>query len=175
MKLEFTTRFPAGLKHLSLKPTYFIDKISRCLVVTNQLKAIDFCGFYDSYKYKFDKSYDLDETETPKLHTIRRDVFNKWKNTSEIKFFINVNLEEEFQFAPIVPLVSAQSIRISYHEEDFEKACSEPAIYIDEKPIDLETLSALAVNDGFENIVDFLTYFNTNFTGVIIHWTNLKY
>jgi hypothetical protein len=175
MKLEFTRRFPAGLKNLSLKPTYFIDKISRCLVVTNQLKAIDFCGFYDSYKYKFDKSYDLDETETPKLHTIRRNLFNKWQETSEIEFCINRNSEDEFQFAPTTSIIALQFIRISYNEADCEKACSEPAIYIDEKPIDLKTLSALAVNDGFENVVDFLTYFNTNFTGIIIHWTNLKY
>jgi hypothetical protein len=175
MKLEFTTRFPAGKGDLSLKRTFFIDKISRALVISKQLKAIDFCGFYDSYKYKFEKAYDQDETQTPKLHTIRRDVFNKWKHSTEIKFFINVNLEDQFQFAPIIPLVSTQNIRISYNAEDCEKMCVEPAIYIDEKPIDLDTLSALAVNDGFENVVDFLTYFNTNYEGLIIHWTNLKY
>ena len=33
----------------------------------------------------------------------------------------------------------------------------------------------LVQNDGFASISDFLKFFNKDYTGKIIHWTDLKY
>ena len=33
----------------------------------------------------------------------------------------------------------------------------------------------LAINDGFESLKHFFEYFNEDFEGKIIHWTDLKY
>ena len=53
MILALSTRFPTGKGNISLQPTYFIDKISRGLVINKQIDAFGFCGFYDDYKIKF--------------------------------------------------------------------------------------------------------------------------
>jgi len=36
-------------------------------------------------------------------------------------------------------------------------------------------LETLAKNDGFSSVENFLEWFNTNFNGKILHWTDLKY
>ena len=36
-------------------------------------------------------------------------------------------------------------------------------------------LDLLAQNDGFETIEEFFAYFNEDFKGKMIHWTDLKY
>ena len=36
-------------------------------------------------------------------------------------------------------------------------------------------LRELAKNDGFESVEDFFAYFNKDFKGKIIHWTDLQY
>jgi len=37
------------------------------------------------------------------------------------------------------------------------------------------SINHLAKNDGFEGIEDFFKWFNEDFKGKIIHWTNYKY
>lgn len=37
------------------------------------------------------------------------------------------------------------------------------------------TCDLIAVNDGFDNIHDFLSWFNKDFDGQIIHWTDKRY
>lgn len=175
MILAFSTRFPAGKGKISLQPTYFIDKILRGFIENDLIGMQDFCNYFDNYKSKFGKVYEEDALNTAKLHTIRKDTSNRWKAGNDIHFSINVRTKKQFQFAPVVKCVSTQTIKISYKEKDCEKQCCEPAIYIDNQPIDFKTLQSLALNDGFNSVVDFLNYFNTNYTGKIIHWTNLKY
>jgi len=36
-------------------------------------------------------------------------------------------------------------------------------------------LKTLARNDGFESVDDFFKWFNADFQGKIIHWTDFKY
>lgn len=174
MTLAFSTRFPAGKGKLSLKPTYFIDKIHRGFVVNKLITMQDFCICFDDYKATFGKKYDEDATETPKLHTIRIDNSNRWKPGNEIHFSINVRTKNQFQFAPVIKCIATQKIEIIWHDEDNIRL-AKPAIFIDDKWITDPEEKELIKNDGFASEEDFYSYFNTDFTGKIIHWTNLKY
>ena len=125
----------------------------------------------------------------PKLHTIREDKNDRWKPGTKIDFFINCRQPSMFRFAPVLPVVSTQKIEIVYSGGSLNYA----SIYIDgelflnnynphqvikgvksddEKE---EKIIKLAQNDGFDTIEDVLAYFNKDFKGKIIHWTDLRY
>lgn len=144
--------------------------------------------YYDFY-LKMEKSglFELPFAPVPKLHTIRQDKNNRWKPGTMIDFFINARRKNMFRFAPRIPVVSVQKIQIVYEKAN-PKDLDCVSVYIDDKLFyreydnripdsfeHYENMMQLAHNDGFENIVDFFNWFNKDFTGKIIHWTDLKY
>lgn len=48
-------------------------------------------------------------------------------------------------------------------------------IKIDTRYINTTEMKQLAANDGFNSLNDFFNWFNQDYEGFIIHWTNLKY
>ncbi len=48
-------------------------------------------------------------------------------------------------------------------------------VLVDDRKLKIEEVNQLAINDGFNSVDDFFQYFNTDFTGKLIHWTDLKY
>lgn len=173
MTLAFSTHFPKDKEMLSLKPTYFVEKIWQSY--QSELTAENFDGYLtglENRKYNFH----IDAVDfRPKLHSFRKDEKNLWKAGNKIHPVIHNRTPKRFQFAPTVNCVSTQAVEIVWNYNNLAKKEKHPGVFIDGKEIDFETLVRLAVNDGFKNIVEFFTYFNTNFTGKIIHWTNLKY
>ncbi|HEY4326126.1 MAG TPA: hypothetical protein VGN20_19205 [Mucilaginibacter sp.] len=111
----------------------------------------------------------------PKLHTIREDKHNRWKAGNLIHFGINIRTPNYLRFAPVTECKSVQQFEIIYYE------CIDPGegelfeIKIDGRVLNMAEQITLAINDGFENLGDFLEFFNKDFTGKIIHWTDLKY
>jgi hypothetical protein len=90
-----------------------------------------------------------------------------------IDFFINTRKKDMFRFAPKIPVISTQEIDISNpYPKNTEWM---PNVWIDNKKLNSIEIFELAKNDGFDSIEDFFNYFNQDFTGKIIHWTNLKY
>ena len=162
------------------KPTYFVEKILKSFDGKDcteddelMLKEAIYLGFLSPYKY--------DEVK-PKLHTIREDKNDRWKPGVMIDFFINARQKNMFRFAPRIPVVSTQRINITWLTKYMV------FVTIDNKPIgdaiwdrgficmSCDTrLRELAKNDGFDRVEDFFAYFNKDFTGKIIHWTDLKY
>ncbi len=85
-----------------------------------------------------------------------------------------------FQFVQTMKCLSTQTIFISrnnthyrvyidgnlYYECIYHKTYTEGHDFL---------LDRLAQNDGFENGIEFMKYFNKSFSGKLIHWTNLKY
>ncbi|MGB8706236.1 MAG: hypothetical protein WCD31_14515 [Gillisia sp.] len=129
----------------------------------------------------------------PKLHTIRQDKKNRWKAGTDIHFVINNRSKDRYQFAPIIKCVSTQRIAIintgKHPHGDYHK-CMEVLVEQDsentrfgschfDKDGDIiycsEWVEDLAINDGFESVKDFFSWFRTDFHGKIIHWTDLKY
>ncbi|MBD8349370.1 hypothetical protein [Dysgonomonas sp. HGC4] len=48
-------------------------------------------------------------------------------------------------------------------------------VSVDKRVLSLEEINTLAKNDGFDSTHDFFRWFNQDFKGKIIHWTDLKY
>lgn len=170
------------------KPTYFVEKIwSGLLKIDDEL--------YSDYLHpdglpaqmKWPSYY---KEFTPKLHTIREDKTNRWKQGMNIDFFINVRKKDMFRFAPVLPVVSVQKIDIKWSSCKTQMNICIDGIkfavfknhYDGEGWRDLYLPNNmpprglnLVINDGFDTIEDFFAYFDKDFTGKIIHWTDLRY
>lgn len=168
MTLAFSTQ-------LNKVPTYFVPKI---------LDGLYFNLLIDKEQYSnlslnfggAKKHQDLWKKEhILKIHTIRVDEKNNWKEGNLIHFVINNRTKNRYQFAPVVKCISTQKIKIHYWHNTKTEEFDLPEVYIDDKVLRKKQIEALAINDGFENSKAFFAYFNTNFTGKIIHWTNTRY
>ena len=182
MTLGFTQQWPKEMAMTDNK-TYFIEKIWTGL---NWDVGFDYFGYRDNHKSKFGNYWDGAWTEAaesnfkPKLHTIRRDEHNRWKAGVNIHFVINSRTKDRFQFAPVIPCVNVQTIEIremimTVHDCVRLKDGRVFTVRVDGKYLPMYRIVELAQNDGFESVEDFFKYFNRDFTGKLIHWTNLKY
>lgn len=157
---------------LNGKPTYFVERIHKG--IREVLKT----GV--PYKTK-DFSYQFYMDCEPKLHTVREDLKERWRPGINIDFFINVRQKNMLRFAPVLPVVSIQEIEINYVPTG-KNLDLQPIVFIDKKFFyhnlisnDSSKMFLLAKNDGFDSIPAFFDYFNKDFKGKIIHWTDLKY
>jgi hypothetical protein len=185
------------------KPTYFVEKIITYLVFNKLIsfdEANDFMwdklirkcnkkGVLQSYLIKIDRSV----IHIPKLHTIREDKNNRWKVGTKIDFFINARQPNMYRFAPVLQVVSTQKIEFIWKDNTenltcigmrYDKTCT---IMIDNRFFGdvlllkgsivsgSDNLPSFAQNDGFDTLQDMLDYFNKNFKGKIIHWTEKRY
>ena len=165
MILPFSTQ-------LNGKPTYFPEKIIKSLDVSDVEKATLNDSLAEIICPK-DFEFILGSTNPffehhPKLHTIRKDEKDRWNPGILIDFFINTRKKNMFRFAPKIPVVSIQHIGILHYRDN-------PEVNIDGKYLFPNEIEQLAINDGFESVDEFFQYFNEDFHGKIIHWTNLKY
>lgn len=103
-----------------------------------------------------------------KIHSIRDDKHDKWKVGNKIHFCINMRTKAYQQFKVDI-CKSIQKISIKY------ETVFEPVIIIDERKLKFSEFESLAKNDGFNSVMDFLIWFDKDFEGKIIHWTDFKY
>lgn len=120
----------------------------------------------------------------PKHHSIRADEKDRWKVGMNIHFVINNRTKNRFQFAPILKVISLQKFELKY---TIEKTKTTAQVYIDDVlqgeavwvncqlRNSSATIDQLAQNDGFDSTDGFFEWFDQDFTGKIIHWTNLRY
>ena len=160
------------------KPTYFVEKILKGILnisldnISKELRNI----------YDFNDFFFIDG-DVPKIHTIREDKNDRWKPGVMIDFFINARQKNMFRFAPRIPVVSTQEIIINWFSDVRDLSASELApqrfnhldVVIGKNVLTISEVEKLAINDGFDSLEDFFAYFNKDFTGKIIHWTDLKY
>jgi len=145
MRISFMQKFPNG------EPTYFKEKI---LSINNPLPV-------DS-PLKFGSAC--------KIHTIRESALWQKRVGKELECFHWVGKpykkESHHNVFATVKFVSVQRIVIdSIHE----------VICVDGKFLDATEAHQLMVNDGFKDEFDFFGWFNKNFYGYILHFTDLKY
>ena len=156
------------------KPTNFVSKI--WAGIENKFTEFGHKGnrFNPPKEYYScaDKGLISFKRSKPKYHTIREDLKDRWHKDVMIDFYINCRQKNMFQFAPRLPCVSTQKIEI-YHRV-FAKNLY-PEVLIDNVRLNPMKLYDLAQNDGFETIEDFFEYFNKDYQGKIIHWTDLRY
>jgi len=183
MTLSFST-------HINGQPTHFVSKI------WNSLYNEGFDDYhYSIYQMMWLEKFgtggiddDLRNKRNPKIHTIRADKSNRWKPGNKIHFVIKNRTPDRFQFAPVLTVKSVQKIDIVWSQK-FDGNTGTVIVLIDEKEFgiitiwkqeinnlnNLQGLEELAVNDGFDSVKDFLDYFNDDFSGKIIHWTDHRY
>jgi hypothetical protein len=156
MTLGFMTKWANG------EPTYFVEKIWAGLR-EHEISTRSEELFYSENANKFLYSSGFQ----PKIHTIREDKSNRWREGNNIHFVINNRQPNRFQFAPVIECTGVQHIMIS---SDIKVVWINGEIIIDN-----EILKQLAINDGFKSVSDFFDYFPDGFQGRIIHWTNKRY
>lgn len=131
-----------------------------------------------------------------KIHTIREDKNDRWKVGTKIQMASGVRTKNYEQFAEAVvtkilhidikwnlcnngeksplkndpsrfPTVTiANTLCDHYYFEQFSEL-----IFCEKY---LHQMALFAHNDGFNSVDDFFAWFNTDFTGKIIFWSNLK-
>lgn len=191
MTLPFSTKWPDRMGELAKQPNYFVEKILLGLYNMSPRRIIELKKYYQkvpvySSEFRsFIEAVHYRDILKPKLHTIREDAHGRWKRGMKIHFVINNRTKNRFQFAPVLECVSIQYISICY-VDDY------PIVYLgetmesvmpfywenpsnDEDGYGVEQMKQLAINDGFPSIEAFFQYFDSNFNGKIIHWTDLKY
>ena len=113
-----------------------------------------------------------------KIHTIREDKHNRWETGKKIHFATGMRTKN-YNCFKIGICKSVQKIEITYKGNKIfvEIEGNPPYIwiqYLKEKYTHPNILK-LAKNDGFDNIDDFFKWFDKDFTGKLIHFTNKKY
>lgn len=104
-----------------------------------------------------------------KIHTIREDKYNRWEPGRIIHGATGVRTKKYHQFFQEI-CKSTQKIEIRHYN------LLNPTIIIDERILFyFNQIVRLAQNDGFNSVNDFFNWFDTDFTGKIIHWTDFKY
>jgi len=122
----------------------------------------------------FDENFQVIKV-TPKIHTIREDKKDNWKPGRQIHFVINNRTAKREQFGPVMPCISTQTININWGYNKEDEQFNELMVLVDGNELTKTQIDELAKNDGFDSTEDFLKYFNKNFTGKLIHWTDFKY
>lgn len=176
MTLSFSQKYPERMGELAGQPNYFIQKIWNSNPFL-QLDSETLIDYYSKYECKFKHGWNQNLGLHPKLHTIREDKADRWKSGRDIHFVINNRTKNRFQFAPIIQVTSIQKFEISYVDVfiDQKKFTEKYTIKIDGRKLDWKEIEVLAKNDGFDSTDDFIQFFNKDFKGKIIHWTDLKY
>lgn len=83
-----------------------------------------------------------------------------------------------FRFAPSITVVSVQLIEIVYYTDRevlLNDLPPKKRVAIDGNILKEAEILQLAQNDGFDTVEEFFEYFNEDFTGKLIHWTDKKY
>lgn len=175
MTLSFSTAWPKSMDDLAGEPNNFVNKIWAGLIQRKEAPA------YGEVLYEWGIEPSNVIGLPPKLHTIREDKHNRWKPGVKIHPVINNRTKDRFQFAPTLVCTGVQEIHIQHYpgqiltyvdRQLFGDVFHHGLDDIYEYTNDLETL---AINDGFPSVEAFFRWFNKDFGGKIIHWTDLKY
>lgn len=166
------------------QPTNFIEKVWSGLYHEGMFGPLERISFDEEYKGKFGRFWDswyTPETTLPKLHTLREDPNDRWYAGRGIQFAINPQSKNYFQFAPTIPCVSVQPIQIKEMLMTSSSHCYPTkndrimVIEVDGIRLKRTQIEELAINDGFESAEQLFAWFNKDWEGKIIHWTDLRY
>lgn len=187
MTLSFQTKWPERMGELAGKPNYFPEKIIAGLPLPDYRK-MTLNDLLSEITNPTDEEFMSGSTNPnfnhiPKLHTIRSDPHNRWKAGMDIHMVINNRTKDRFQFAPMVKCVSVQEVVIRYSNGYREIYIDDDCFYADKyngtqtvwNGYGNNNIEQLTLNDGFPSVESFFAYFNENFKGKIIGWTDLKY
>jgi len=135
----------------------------------------------------------------PKLHTMREDKHDRWKPGMSIQMVYRgpkYSIAHEFNkgIEELSKCVSTQRVRIEDWNDQVNTGWENTGfgykdtitvrgvdfhnhwmIFVDDQPLTKKEIDTLAINDGFKDTHEFFKWFNKDWRGKIIHWTNLRY
>tara|TARA_R110002050_G_scaffold155055_1_gene283052 strand:+ start:6631 stop:7146 length:516 start_codon:yes stop_codon:yes gene_type:complete len=171
MILGFSTKWPKKMGTLAGEPTYFPESICKGFTMDNEMAE-----WWKGTPPKMHTGYPdwagIHNSMPIKPHTIRTDAGKRWKVGMDIHFYIDVRKISMMRFAPVKKVTAIQELEIQWIDQDKCKL-ERPLVFIDGAWI--TDVTELALNDGFPTVEAFFTWFNTDFKGRIIHWTELRY
>lgn len=168
MIIHFAKTFP-----FNNEPTKFVEKILFGLWLSPLKKEL--VKFIWNCKYE---PNELTPNEKAKIHTIRKDKHNRWKQGRPIHFMQwtgDPYRSKCFHFAPVISCTSVQNITIKYLEDGNVYVSIDNRLVYSKLSGESKTIQQLASADGFNSVNDFFKWFDTDFSGKIIHWTDFKY
>lgn len=126
---------------------------------------------------------------TPKIHTMRADPTNRWKAGRKIEMvYRGAGYKIIDHFNKGIPELGActgvQSIHIKHYDDGQVHISIDNKIFfwgslVHEKFATKEeylvNINSLVKNDGFNSIEDFFRWFNKDWSGKLIHWTDFRY
>jgi len=170
MTLGYSQTFPWG------EPTLFREKILKEFDNLARPLSIELSG--DELKSLMAQ---IDSIDNPKLHTIRQDPTNRWREGRDIHHVYGNRTKARKCFLKNRCL-STQRIVILYEETvvstdqgEGKDGIERPVVMVDFRVMSPEQVDLIAKNDGFKSTDDFFRWFDKPFSGVIIHWTKLRY
>lgn len=171
----FRTAWPKKMEALAGEPTHFVEKIWKG--IPEQPITGEFAEAIHSDRFQMDAYKEV----IGKPHTIREDPGKRWKVGMDIHFYINVRRKDMFQFAPVKQVTEIQEIEIK-HGDSYASVYIDGSLFGDVFHYGLDDIydyhncvEELALNDGFPSVEAFFSWFNKDFTGRIIHWTDIRY
>lgn len=110
-----------------------------------------------------------------KIHTIREDKHDRWKAGRTAHMATGVRTKDYHQFDQ-QECTGTQKIEIiHYKPHEIRPFGGCPKVFVDGRELPLNEVDTIAKNDGFDGLSDFCDWFNKDFSGKIIHWTELRY
>lgn len=166
------------------QPNKFIEKIWSGLENVDMFGSPELSNYAYAYRFKLGRFPDWylhgrKNEFKPKLHTVRAGT--RWKSGMDIHFAINPRSKNYFQFAPVIPCVSVQEIEIIEMVMTSSSHCYQTqdgrvwVIVVDGVHLKRTQIEQLAINDGFDSVEQFFSWFNKDFKGQMIHWSDLRY
>ncbi len=174
MILSFMTKWSNEcMGDLAGKPTHFVEKIWKSFPeepICEELRNVVFSQNFDWNAYVH---------VLPKKHSIRNDWNGRWRPGLPIHYYIYPRTANMLNFFPVKPCISTQSIEIKrasgHRAIAYAPNGKSLDVLIDGRRLFVHEIDLLAMNDGFDDALDFFRYFGQNYKGKIIHWTYLKY
>lgn len=171
MILNFATKFPKNLgETLGGNPTFFPEKIWQGI----QSQEVD--QYFRNFLFS-DHCKDPNLSQKPKLHTIRQG--NRWKVGDKIHFYVGSRTKKALQFAPVLQVKAVDTIQIQYVPFVILIVTVNGRVFYFRGSTGIEygekQMTKLVQNDGFDSIDDFFQWFDGDFEGQLIHWTDLTY
>ncbi len=121
-----------------------------------------------------------------KLHTLREDVHERWNDSRTIQFCTGVRTKKyKEHFSK--PCTGTQLVKLILPKNNFTPYITDLQIVVNGKPLNPLMNQVFIKNDGFSEWTDFMKWFffekkkgkwvqtRTEWTGKIIHWTELRY
>jgi hypothetical protein len=104
-----------------------------------------------------------------KIHTIRKNS-SKWTIGKKIHFVTGMRTKNHDCFKQ-GKCMGLQEFAIYWRGNTVYPV----AVFVSGRTLTLDEVEILAKNDGFNTVDDFYRWFNADFKGIIIHWTDYLY